>query len=135
MSRKLAVVVGAAIVGMVTPGVAHAANVTAPEPTAGSPRVLSYAAVAGETNQATFTREGASVVVRDPSATLVAAAPCTAPDTHTVTCPDAPTRITQLSVSLDDMPDTAVVNIPDVTTSIVVAPARTRSRAPTEATT
>jgi hypothetical protein len=112
------VVVGTAFVGMVAPGVAHAANVTAPEPTAGSPRVLTYTAVAGETNQPTFTREGANVVVRDPSATLVGASPCTGGGA-TVVCPDAPTRITQLTMTLDDMPDTVVVNIPDVTTSIV----------------
>ena len=116
-------VLGAAIVGMVAPGIAHAANVSAPEPTAGSPRVLTYTAVAGETNQPTFTREGATVVVRDPSATLVGASPCTGGGA-TVVCPDAPTRITQLTVTLDDMPDRAVVNIPDVTTSIVGGPGK-----------
>jgi hypothetical protein len=118
MGRKLATAVGAVITLAIAPA-AQAANITAPEPTtAGTPRVLTYAAVAGEINSPTFTREGANVVVRDPSATLVAATPCTAPDTHTVTCPDAPTRITQLSVALDDGNDSAVVNIADVTTSI-----------------
>jgi Ca2+-binding RTX toxin-like protein len=86
--------------------------------------VLTYIAVAGETNQPTFTREGANVVVRDPAATLVAAAPCTAPDTHTAVCADAPTRISQLSVTLDDMPDTAVVGITDVTTSLNGGPGK-----------
>jgi Ca2+-binding RTX toxin-like protein len=118
MGRKLATAVGAVITLAIAPA-AQAANVSAPEPTtAGTPRALTYAAVAGEANSPTFTREGATVVVRDPSATLVAATPCTAPDTHTVTCPDAPTRITQLSVSLDDGNDAAVVDIPDVSTSI-----------------
>jgi hypothetical protein len=124
MSRKLAVVVGATLVAAFSPAVAQAANVSAPEPAAGTPRVLGYVAVAGETNQPTFTREGANVVVRDPVATLVAAAPCTAPDTHTAVCPDAPTRITQLSVTLDDMPDTAVVGITDVSTSINGGPGK-----------
>jgi hypothetical protein len=73
MSRKLAVVVGATLVAAFSPAVAQAANVSAPEPAAGTPRVLGYVAVAGETNQPTFTREGANVVVRDPVATLVAA--------------------------------------------------------------
>ena len=124
MSRKLAVVVGATLVAAFSPAFAQAANVSAPEPAAGTPRVLSYVAVAGETNQPTFTREGANVVVRDPVATLVAAAPCTAPDTHTAVCPDAPTRITQFSVTLDDMPDTAVVGITDVSTNINGGPGK-----------
>jgi hypothetical protein len=68
MSRKLAVVVGTTFVAAFSPTVAQAANVSAVEPAAGSPRVLSYTALAGETNQPTFTREGANVVVRDPSA-------------------------------------------------------------------
>jgi hypothetical protein len=123
MSRKLAVVVGTTLAVASAPAVAQAANVSAPVPAAGSPRVLTYAAVAGESNQPTFTREGANVVVRDPSATLVAAAPCTAPDTHTAVCADAP-RITQLSVTLDDMPDVAVVGITDVTTSINGGPGK-----------
>jgi hypothetical protein len=123
MSRKLAVVAGATLAVALVPAAADAANVSAPVPAAGSPRVLSYAAVAGESNQPTFTREGANVVVRDPSATLVAAAPCTAPDTHTVVCADAP-RITQLSVTLDDMPDAAVVGITDVATSISGGPGK-----------
>jgi hypothetical protein len=123
MSRKLAVAVGATLAAAFVPAVADAANVSAPVPAAGSPRVLTYAAVAGETNQPTFTREAANVVVRDPSATLVAAAPCTAPDTHTVVCADAP-RITQLTVTLDDMPDTAVVGITDVSTSINGGPGK-----------
>lgn len=118
MRKELAAVVAVGIVTAVSPGIAQAANVTAPEPVAGSPRVLTYAAVAGETNQPAFTREGANVVARDPSATLVAAAPCMAPDIHTVVCPDAPTRITQLAVTLDDLPDTAVVDITDVSTNI-----------------
>jgi Ca2+-binding RTX toxin-like protein len=118
MGRKLATAVGAVITLAIAPA-AQAANVSAPEPTtAGTPRVLTYAAVAGEVNAPTFTREGGNVVVRDPSATLVAATPCTAPDVHTVTCPDAPTRITQLSVTLDDGNDSALVNIPDVSTSV-----------------
>jgi hypothetical protein len=123
MSRKLAVAVGATLAAASVPAVADAANVSAPVPAAGSPRVLSYAAVAGESNQPTFTREGANVIVREPSATLVAAAPCTAPDTHTVVCADAP-RITQLSVTLDDMPDAAVVGITDVSTSINGGPGK-----------
>ena len=118
MRKELAAVVAVGIVTAVSPGIAQAANVTAPEPVAGSPRVLTYAAVAGETNQPAFTREGANVVARDPSATLVAAAPCMAPDIHTVVCPDAPTRITQLAVTLDDLPDTALVDITDVSTNI-----------------
>jgi hypothetical protein len=116
--------VAAGVVVALSPAFAEAANVTAPEPAAGAPRVLTYTAVAGETNQATFTREGANSVVRDPSVTLVAAAPCTAPDVHTVLCPDAPTRITQLSITLDDGADTAVVNVPDVTTSINGGPGK-----------
>jgi Ca2+-binding RTX toxin-like protein len=35
-----------------------------------------------------------------------------------VLCPDAPTRITQVVATLDDMPDTAVVDITDVSTNI-----------------
>jgi Ca2+-binding RTX toxin-like protein len=62
--------------------------------------------------------------VRDPTATVTAAAPCTAPDTHTAVCRDAPTRITQLSVTLDDQPDAAAVAITDVTTSINGGPAK-----------
>jgi hypothetical protein len=75
MSRKLTVVVGTTLAAVSVPAVAQAANVSAPVPAAGSPRVLAYAAVAGEINQPTFTREASNVVVRDPSATLVAAAP------------------------------------------------------------
>jgi hypothetical protein len=48
----------AAGIAALAPAAAQAANVTAPEPAAGSLRVLTYAAVAGETNQPTFTREG-----------------------------------------------------------------------------
>jgi hypothetical protein len=118
MSSKLTVAVGATLIAAFSPAIAQAASVGAPEPAAGAPRVLTYSALAGETNQPTFTREGANVVVRDPSATITAAAPCTAPDTHTALCPDAPTRITQLSVTLDDMPDKATVGITDVSTSI-----------------
>jgi hypothetical protein len=124
LRTEFAAVVAAGIVTAVSPGIAQAANISAPEPTAGAPRVLSYVAVAGETNQPTFTREGAGVVVRDPSATLVAVAPCTAPDTHSVVCADAPTRISQLTVTLDDMPDRAVVNVADVTTSINGGPGK-----------
>jgi Ca2+-binding RTX toxin-like protein len=124
MSRKLAVAVGATLIAAFSPAAAQAANVSAPEPGAGAPRVLTYAAVAGETNQPTFTREGPNVVVRDLSATLVAAAPCTAPDTHTAVCPDAPTRITQLTVTLDDMPDAATVGITDVATTINGGPGK-----------
>jgi Ca2+-binding RTX toxin-like protein len=124
MSRKLAVAVGATVIAAFSPAIAQAASVAAPEPAAGAPRMLSYTALAGETNQPTFTREGANVVVRDPTATVTAAAPCTAPDTHTAVCPDAPTRITQLSVTLDDMPDAADVGITDVTTSINGGPGK-----------
>lgn len=124
MSRKLTVAVGATLVAAFGPAVAQAATVSAPEPAAGAPRVLSYSALAGEINQPTFTREGANVVVRDPTATITAAAPCTAPDTHTAVCPDAPTRITQLSVALDDQPDAATVGIADVTTSINGGPGK-----------
>jgi Ca2+-binding RTX toxin-like protein len=118
LRKQVAATVAAGVVTALSPAVAHAANVSAVEPAAGSPRVLTYAAVAGETNQPAFTREGANVIVRDPSATLVAAAPCMAPDIHTVLCPDAPTRITQVVATLDDMPDTAVVGITDVTTNL-----------------
>jgi RTX calcium-binding nonapeptide repeat (4 copies) len=124
LRTEFAAVVAAGIVTAVSPGIAGASNISAPEPTAGAPRVLSYVAVAGETNQPTFTREGAGVVVRDASATLVAVAPCTAPDTHTVVCADAPTRISQLTVTLDDMPDRAVVDVADVTTSMNGGPGK-----------
>lgn len=119
MRKELAAVVAIGVVTALSPAIAQAANVGAPEPAAGAPRVLTYTAVAGETNQPTFTREGANTVVRDPAVTLVAAAPCTAPDVHTVLCPDAPTRITQLSITLDDGADTAVVNIADLTSTSI----------------
>jgi hypothetical protein len=124
LRKHVAAMLAAGVVTALSPAIAQAANVMAPEPAAGVPRVLTYTAVAGETNQPTFTREGANSVVRDPSVTLFAAAPCTAPDVHTVLCPDAPTRITQLSVTLDDGADTAVVNVPDVTTSISGGPGK-----------
>ena len=117
MRTEFAAVVAVGIVTAVSPGIAQAANVTAPEPAAGSPRVLTYAAVAGETNQPTFTREGGqrrgarSVGDARGGGALHGAL-------DTVVCPDAPTRITQLAVTLDDLPDTAVVDITDVTTSI-----------------
>jgi hypothetical protein len=74
MSRKLTVAVGAALIAAFSPAIAQAASVAAPEPAAGAPRVLTYAALAGETNQPTFTREGPNVVVRDPTATVTARA-------------------------------------------------------------
>jgi hemolysin type calcium-binding protein len=124
LRKEIAAVVAVGVATALSPALAQAANVTAPEPAAGAARVLTYAAVAGETNQPTFTREGANVVVRDPSVTLVAAAPCAAPDIHTVVCPDAPTRITQVVATLDDMPDSAVVGITDVTTNLNGGPGK-----------
>jgi len=117
LRKHVAAMLAAGVVTALSPAIAQAANVTAPEPAAGTPRVLTYTAVAGETNRPTFTREGPNVVVRDPSATLVPATPCTGGGA-TVVCPDAPTRITQLVATLDDMPDTLVVDITDVSTSI-----------------
>jgi hypothetical protein len=119
LRKHVAAMVAAGVVTALSPAIAQAANVGAPEPAPGAARVLTYTAVVGEINQPTFTREGANSVVRDPSVTLVAAAPCTAPDVHTVLCPDAPTRITQLSITLDDGADTAVVNVPDVTSTSI----------------
>jgi hypothetical protein len=55
---------------------------------------------------------------------VTAAAPCTAPDTHTAVCPDAPTRITQLGVTLDDMPDMAAVGITDAINAVDQGPDR-----------
>jgi hypothetical protein len=124
LRKEIAAVVAVGVATALSPALAQAANVTAPEPVAGAPRILTYAAVAGETNQPAFTREGTNVVVRDPAVTLVAAAPCAAPDIHTVVCPDAPTRISQVVATLDDMPDTAVVGITDVTTSLNGGPGK-----------
>ena len=77
-------------------------------------RSIVYTAAPSETNQPTFTHEGANVVVRDPTAAaLTPGAGCAAVagDPHAVTCGDgAPTlSVLHLSVTLDDLADTATV--------------------------
>jgi hypothetical protein len=97
--KHVAAMLAAGVVTALSPAVVQAAQVSAPEPAAGSPRVLSYAAdgTVSEVNQPTFSRSATGLVVSDPSATLAAVAPCAPVDPHTVACPDnAPaTRITQ----------------------------------------
>ncbi|HEY7620764.1 MAG TPA: calcium-binding protein [Solirubrobacteraceae bacterium] len=101
----------AAVVAAFAPATAQAATVAASD--TGAMRTIVYTAAASETNQPTFTHEGANVVVRDPTAAaLTPTAPCVAVDAHTVACPDGAPTITTLHVtaSLDDLADTATVN-------------------------
>jgi Ca2+-binding RTX toxin-like protein len=105
----------AIVVAALAPASAEAATVSAAD--SGATRTVTYAAAASETNQVTVTRSGANIVFNDPGATVGPGALCVqGADTHTVTCPDGAPTITVVNVSmtLNDGNDTAVLNVPNV---------------------
>jgi Ca2+-binding RTX toxin-like protein len=99
------------VAAALTPALASAATVATSD--SATTRTIVYTAAASETNQPTFTHEGANVVVRDPTAAaLTPTAPCVTVDAHTVDCPDGAPTLTTLHVTatLDDLADTAIVD-------------------------
>jgi Ca2+-binding RTX toxin-like protein len=109
-----AAIVAAALV----PASAQAASVDGSDTAGTTTRTVTYTAGAGEVNRPTVTKEGANVVVRDPSVTLAFTGVCVqGPDTHTVLCPDGAPTITTVNVVLNllDADDTATVNVPNAT--------------------
>jgi Ca2+-binding RTX toxin-like protein len=111
LRRELATAAAACAAVAFTPALASAATVATSD--SGTTRTIVYAAAAAETNQPTFTHEGANVVVRDPTAAaLTPTAPCAAVDAHTIACPDgAPTfTLLHITATLDDLDDAATVN-------------------------
>ena len=105
-------------VGALVPASAQAATVDGTDTAGTTTRTITYTAGAGEVNQPTVTKEGANIVVRDPSVTLAFTGVCVqGPDTHTVFCPDGAPTITVVNVILNllDGNDTASVNVPNAT--------------------
>jgi Ca2+-binding RTX toxin-like protein len=114
----IAAALTAGLVVALSPALAQAASVSAADTPGTTTRVITYSAAASEVNQPTVTREGANIVVRDPSATVGPGGLCAAgADSHTVTCPDGAPTITRVEVTLNllDGNDSAVVNVPNVT--------------------
>jgi Ca2+-binding RTX toxin-like protein len=108
----------ALVVAAFAPASAQAATVTGAD--SATTRTLTFAAAASEANQVTVTRSGANIVFNDPAATVGPAGTCAqGADTHTVTCPDGAPTITlvNVTVSLGDGDDTAVVSVPNASVS------------------
>ncbi len=113
MRKELATVAAVGVAAACTPGIASAATVATSD--SAPTRTIVYTAAANETNQPTFTHEGANIVVRDPTAAvLTPGAGCAAVtgDTHAVTCADGAATFTTLHVTatLDNLDDAATVD-------------------------
>jgi Ca2+-binding RTX toxin-like protein len=113
LRKEFATAAAVGVAAALTPGIASAATVATSD--SAPTRTIVYTAAANETNQPTFTHEGANVVVRDPTAAvLTPGAGCAAVtgDTHAVTCADGAATFTtlHLTATLDNLDDAATVN-------------------------